>query len=454
MHDAVEERDGPQPRTEPRIQHVVVLPQVSELQVGTALAAGKLQRLLRRFGHHIAAFGQIPGRNAVSPPKLPRNTPVLDVLHPMAIRIAELGRHEAYHVTHDSIECWNCQFVHFQKPLHGKFRLYRNMRTFRKTDVVGIGLRLFEQTGRIEVLLYPFTQRETVHTFVQAHLAVHRTVRIEDIDDLQIVFLAYHIVVHIVGRGHLQHTRSELRIHIIVRDDGNAPDAKGHIAEYRLRTRRSHRQIAAALLQHVAQIVELPVRLAKNHLLVRKSRLRGGVPVHHTYPAVNQSFVIEIHEDADDAARTHLVHRECGTLPIARGAQPAELFEDNPPVLLLPLPGMAQELLARERRFLNTLLPEPGHHLGFGSYRGVVGSRHPAGVHPVHPGTADKHVLQGIVQHVPHVEHACHIRGWYDYCIGRSAVGFRMKVPARKPVVVPLAFELLGNVFVCYLHSV
>ena len=31
------------------------------------------------------------------------------------------------------------------------------MRTFRETDVVGIGLRLFEQTGRIEVLLYPFT---------------------------------------------------------------------------------------------------------------------------------------------------------------------------------------------------------------------------------------------------------------------------------------------------------
>ena len=67
--DAVEDRNRPQPRREPRVQHVVVLSEVGWLQRGVAGFRARLFECLpSRRGHYEAALGQVPGRDALAPP--------------------------------------------------------------------------------------------------------------------------------------------------------------------------------------------------------------------------------------------------------------------------------------------------------------------------------------------------------------------------------------------------
>ena len=105
-------------------------------------------------------------------------------------------------------------------------------------------------------------------------------------------------------------------------------------------------------------------------VLVRRARMQGKnacwVPgTDHASIAINQPLFIEVAEDPQDAFGTGFVHREAGALPVARGAQLAQLLQDHAAVFLFPVPGMTQELFARERRFLDPLGLEFGHHLGF-----------------------------------------------------------------------------------------
>ena len=195
------------------------------------------------------------------------------------------------------------------------------------------------------------------------------------------------------------------------------------------------------------------MRLLEDHLLVREGRLGCGVPVDHPHAAVDFALFVEVAEDVDDAARAHLVHREAGALPVARGAQLAQLAENHAAVLLLPLPGVAEELLARELRLFNPLFVEHRHHLGLGGNRGVVHARHPAGVAARHAGAADEHVLQRVVEHVAHVEHARDVGGRDDDGIGLPLVGFRVEETVLNPKVVPFGLDILRRVFVCELHD-
>ena len=229
---------------------------------------------------------------------------------------------------------------------------------------------------------------ETVLADVHADLVVDRAVVVEDIDGLQPVFLTEHVVVHVVGRGYLQGARTELDIDILVADDRDGAsyerhddagirreilvtrvvgiDAERRIAQNGFGTRRGDDDRPVGALDLVAQVVELAVRLLEDDLLVRKGGLCRGIPVHHTHAAVDLALVVEVAEDAQHSFGADVVHREAGALPVARGAQLAQLLEDHAAVLLLPLPGVAEKLLARERRLLDAFFAEHRHDLGLG----------------------------------------------------------------------------------------
>ena len=68
-------------------------------------------------------------------------------------------------------------------------------------------------------LMMPLGILETLHTHVEAHLVVDGAVVVEDVDGLQTILLAKHIVVHVVRRSHLQRTSTELKVYVLVADD-------------------------------------------------------------------------------------------------------------------------------------------------------------------------------------------------------------------------------------------
>ena len=433
------------------------------------LFTSQFKCLLGSFGHHVTTFGQVVCRYAVSPPELTADTPVLDILQPVAVGSLVFGRIELQFVVHDGRQSHVCKVLHLEEPLHREFRLDGNTRALRTTHLVRVGFHLFQQTCIGQVLLNLLTHVEAVHAHIESGCLAQSTVVVEDVDRGQVVFLAQHVVVHIVSRCHLQTTCTELNIHVIILNDGDytvyqrhdnllplqplvlrvvGVDTHGRITHDCLRTGRSHDGIASfgITLHLVAQVVEFAVLLFVDNLLVTEGSQRLGVPVHHAYTAVDEPLVVEVTENLDDTFATCLVHREGRTVPVARSTQLAQLLQNDASVFVRPFPSMFQELLTREVSLLDTLLCQFVHHLCLSSDRGVVSTGHPARIVTLHAGTTYKDVLNGIVEHVSHVEHTRHI-GWRDNDgVRLPSIGFRTKKLVVKPILIPFGFHICGIV--------
>ena len=82
----------------------------------------------------------------------------------------------------------------------------------------------------------------------------------------------------------------------------------------------------------------------------------------------------------------------------------------------------------------------------------MVCTRHPECILTLHAGTAHQDILNGVVEHVSHVEHTCHIGGRNDDCVGFTSVGFAGEEFVVKPVLIPFRFDLFWVVFACKFH--
>ena len=198
---------------------------------------------------------------------------------------------------------------------------------------------------------------------------------------------------------------------------------------------------------------QMALLLPVDDLLCGKGSESLGIPVHHTESTIDETFVIEVDEHLDDTLRAFLVHREGCPIPVATGTQTAELFQDDAPMLMGPVPGMLKELLTGEIVLLDTLFCKFLHHLGLCGDRGVVSARYPKGVLTLHTGTAHQDVLNRIVEHMAHMEHTGHIGRWDDYRIGFTSVGFAGEEFVVEPVLIPFRFDLFWVVFTCKFHA-
>ena len=263
-------------------------------------------------------------------------------------------------------------------------------------------------------------------------------------------------------RGHFQAACTELNIHIAVLNHRNHAshqghndllptqplvlrvfgiDAHGRVAHDGLRSCGGHNGIVALVvavddgsfrwlyvqlafgLNIVFQVVELRMFLFVDHFLGRQGGESLGVPVHHAQVAIDVAFAIEVDKHLDDALRAGLVHGESRAVPVAGGTQAPQLFQDNASVLMRPGPGMLKELLASEVVLLYSLRSQLLHNLGFSGYRCVVGARYPTGILALHACPAHQNVLYGVVQHVAHVQHTCHIGRRNDDSVRLTSVG-------------------------------
>ncbi len=283
------------------------------------------------------------------------------------------------------------------------------------------------------------------------------------------------MVIRVVSGSHLQGAGSELAFHVFIEDHryGTLHQGHDHVAAHQVRIARiirmhRHGRISGDGLgarggdgdpliiifiksggdglHFVAHIDQLRVDLLVHHLLVAHGGQGHGVPVHHAVVAVHQAFLVEVDEDIDHGLAQRGFHGEACAVPVAAGAELLQLFEDGSAVLLLPCEGMLKEFFTADRALLDPLFRQQLHHLGFRGDASVIRSRHPAGVLALHPRAAHQHVLDGVVEHVPHVQHARYVRRWDHHSIGLAFVRHGTEIAVVQPVLVPLAFDLLGLV--------
>ena len=488
--DAIEKRDGPQPRREPSVEAVAVLAQVVDCEVAvSALFLGERERLVGSLGNDISALWEEIGRDAVSPPELAADTPVLDILHPVAIGVLVFRRIEFQFIVHHGSEGNLGKMFHLQEPLHREFRLDSHICSLAEAHLVGVRLNLFNQALLLQVDFDLLAHIEAVHAHIEHSLLVESAVIVEDVDALEVVFLAEHIVVDIVSRSYFKTAGTKFDIDIFVFDHRDYTTHERHhhlfaaqpavlgvfgvdthsgIAHDGFWAGSSHNGIAATLLidmnhlalfrlgggigvvNHiVAEIIEFAMLLFIDHLLVAQSGESLGFPVYHAHTAVDQALVVQIDKHLDNALAAGFIHGESGAVPVARSAELAQLLEDDATVLLGPRPGVLEELLAGEVGLFDALRGEFVHHLGFGGDRSVVGTGHPESILALHARAADEDILDCVVEHVPHVKHTGYIRRRDNDSVGFALIGNRFKQLVVQPIFIPLSLNLGGVVLGC-----
>ena len=286
----------------------------------------------------------------------------------------------------------------------------------------------------------------------------------QDVDRLQPVALADLIVVEIVRRRDLHRARALCRVGVFVRDDGDqAIDQRqlhqpsdnrlvalvirmhgnAGIAQHCLGPRGGDNDVVALFFQsdvpvrvlldigigrpvgeRISEVPEMSLHFPVLDFEIRDSRLELRVPVHQPLVAIEQPFIVELHEHFRDGLIEPCVQREPLAAPVTARAEALQLVGDLAAGLFLPLPDALDEFLAAEIApaeiaFLGQL---PFHHHLRRDAR-MVRSRLPQRAIAAHPVIADQHVLQRVVERMPHVQHARNVRRRDDDGIGLARTG-------------------------------
>ena len=466
----IHRRERPQPAAEPRIERILILHPV--LGIGRRLGADvNIARLsirliqLRRLAQLRRLLAAIPDGDAVPPPELAADAPILNPLQPVRVCLGPVRRAEDDIALLHSLR----RLLHagiLQEPLHTQARLNRHIGALADTDIVLVVLHLLQQALRLEKLNGLVARRKAIHPVqLRAAGAVDAAIGREDVDNLEVILHAHLKVRAIVRRRNLQRTRAEVNLNMLIGNDRNLRLAERanhlfadqrrkarirgihrhrHVRHNRLRARRRHEQLPAAVRQLVAHRVKLALRRRHDHLFIRERRAQHRIPVHHAATAVNQTLLEKLRESSSHRRRKHIIHREALAIPVAGAAQLLQLANDDAAVLLLPAPdhlhkSLAAHIVARARRILL------GQLLLDASLRRnarVIRPRQPEHLLALLARAARENILNRVVEHMPHVQHARHVRRRNHNTVGRfRRVRISVETAALRPFLLPLLFN-------------
>ena len=368
----------------------------------------------------------------MSPPELARDAPRPDVLHPVEVDLRRLLGEKAHAPILDDVDRRLGELVHPHEPLQRHERLDPLAGAMRERHRVAVLLGARDQPP-IAQLLHHRTPRigdrqtREVLSRVGGHAAV-----LADRGELRQPMSAPDLeVIRVVTGGDLQRSRAEIGADVLIRDDLQRPShdrEHGRLADqpaipvvlgvhrdrgvgqHRLGTDGRDRDRSRAGRQGVIDVIQRVRHLAILDLQVGDRRAASRVPVDHVAIAVDEVFVVERHEYLDYRLGIPLVEREALVLVVARGTEALELLDDRVAVLLAPLPHPRHERLASDLFAARTFLLEGALHLSLRRDPRVVGAEDPLRPPPLHAVVTHEAVLDRVVERVPHVQHAGHVR--------------------------------------------
>ena len=317
------------------------------------------------------------------------------------------------------------------------------------------------------VLDDPLASRKHRQPGVRPAVLVERTVRVENVDQRQLVPQPTRIVVRIVSRRDLHAPRPQRFVgeqsigddwddspgqrnpHVFA-DEMRVPlvgrmHTDGGVAEHRFRARRGERDALAGGLAGVVdhRIIECPKMSGDvfvKHLVVGDGGLQEGVPVDQPLASVDQAVAEELEERTADGSRANVVECEPHASPIAACSEHFLLADDPLFELVFPFPDAFDERLAADvvsrQLFFFEHSPLDDRLRGDA---GVIGAGHPERLVPLHPSPASQQILQRPVERMPHVQRSGHVRQ-RNHDRVRLLVRVRIRVeiaaflPKRKPL--------------------
>ena len=163
----------------------------------------------------------VPHRNAVSPPQLTADAPILNVVEPVQVDLRPTLRIEFdMAVAHRRLGLLDFRIS--QPPLHRQARFDRHVGALGVPDIVLVGLLLDQCAGGFKQLRCLLAPGKPVQAreFRSGEFIQH-AVRVEHIADRQLVTLPDFKVRLVMRRGDLERTGAEFPIHRSVGNDRN-----------------------------------------------------------------------------------------------------------------------------------------------------------------------------------------------------------------------------------------
>ena len=418
--------EGPQLRAEPGVQHVLVLVHVMTAALGAHVGVlGK--------GVLPAAVLTVEHGDAVAPPQLARDAPVLKVLHPGGVGLRPTRGVEGDLARVDGVECRPLELIDGDEPLLGQPRLQCGVATVAVHDGVIEVLDVIEQVMLLKPLDDGLAALLAGHAGELAVALDDHRVLVEDIDLRQVVSLTHGVVVGVVGRGDLDKAGAKVGVDMPILKDGDLTvddgklDGLAHeggllgvlrgngdarVAEHGLGARGGDDDIVLAvdrLGQRVAQVPQVALLVLVLGLVVRDGGGAVGAPVDDALAAIDQTVVVPVAEDLAHGLGIVLVHGKALVIEVDGATHALDLLDDDAAVLVGPVPAGVDELVATDFQAADALALELLVDLSLRSDTGMVGAEHPARGLTAHTSHTNDGVLDGVVGGMAHVELAGHV---------------------------------------------
>ena len=418
--------EGPQLRAKPGVQHVLVLMHV----MATALGA------------HVGILGQgvlptavlaVEHGDAVAPPQLAANAPVLEILHPGGIGLCPARGVEGDLAGVDGVERRPFELVDGHEPLLGQPRLQGGVATVAVHDGVIVLVDVVEQVVLLEPLDHGLAALVAVHAAKLAVALDDHRVLVKDINLRQVVGLTHGVIVGVVSRGDLDKAGAKVGVDVPILKDGDLAvddgeldglahkggllgvlrgDGNARIAEHGLGACGGDDDVILAvdrLGQRVAQVPQVALLVLILGLVVRDGGGAVGAPVDDALTTIDQAVVVPVAEDLTHGLGVILVHGEALVVKVDGAAHALDLLDDDAAVLVSPVPASVDKLVATNLQAADALTLELLVDLSLRGDTGVIGTEHPARGLAAHAGHTDDGVLDGVVGSVAHVELAGHV---------------------------------------------
>ena len=276
--------------------------------------------------------------------------------------------------------------------------------------------------------------------------------------------LAHFVVVEIVGRGNLHTAGAEVRVHVIVGDDGDITICQrqadgladhvlvarvfrvhrhGSIAEHGFRAGSGDHQVPGTVGQGIAEVPHVALLFHVLHFQIGNGGVQGRVPVHQPFAAIDQAFFVQAHKNFAYRVGQALVHGEALAGPVHAGAHAAQLTGNGAAGFAFPLPDFLQEFVTAKLMTVGTFSGQLALHHHLGSDTGMVGTYLPQGVATLHASVAHQGIHDGVLKGVAHMQAAGHIGGRNHDAKGITLAG-RLEITGFFPVFIPGLFDAIG----------
>ena len=419
-------RERPETGGEPGVQHIRILFDVVAVALRTFMD-------VRAGDDHLTAILTVPHRDAVSPPELTADAPVLDVFQPVIVNLREVIRDDFDLTGADRFQRGFRQAFHLHEPLLGDHRLDHFAGTLGVRDGHLVGFFLDDQSGFLHVRPDRLAAFEAVHAGILPGFLVHMRIFGHDVDLGQSVCLPNGIVMRVMGRGDLQRTGTEFAIHIFIRDHGDLTadhrdtdrfadvllitrvfrmDSHGRVTRDGFRTGRGDRQVVTAVIrQHIFEVIQRAGFVFVFHLQVGNGRLQLRRPVDDAGTAVHQPFFIQADECFADGLGETFIQGEAFAIPVTGSAQALDLCHDAVMIFVFPFPNLFQELFPAQVLTVNAFFRQSTFHQHLGGDPRMVGTRNPEGRDTLHAVIADHQVFHGNEHGMAQVQLTGNVRG-------------------------------------------